>query len=62
MLVGLEGRRSGKLLLVLASTVVLGSKSRGTHGHILSELRLFQREITGKFRIEITERHSNTRN
>jgi hypothetical protein len=26
---------SGKLMLALASTVVLGSESRGTHGHIL---------------------------
>jgi hypothetical protein len=27
--------RSGKLLLVLASTVIFGSGSRGTHDHIL---------------------------
>jgi hypothetical protein len=26
--------RSGKLLLVIASTVILGSGSGGTHGHI----------------------------
>jgi hypothetical protein len=30
-----KGSWSGKLLLALASTVILGSESHGTHGHIL---------------------------
>jgi hypothetical protein len=32
---GMEAGRSGKLMLVLASTVIIGSEPRGTHDHIL---------------------------
>jgi hypothetical protein len=31
----MKSDRPGKLLLVLASTVILGSQSGGTHDHIL---------------------------
>jgi hypothetical protein len=33
-----EFRLSGKLLLAVASTVILASESRGTHGHCYSEI------------------------